>query len=118
MTQADSVSWRRGGLEAPANVMKDFTKNFYGTAVWKSCRAEYLKRKKGLCEECLKHGRYTPANTVHHIIPLTPQNISDQSVTLSFDNLYAVCRDCHAAIHAGHEIRYKVDATGRVQTIC
>ena len=44
---------------------------------------------------------------------LTPDNIHDPSVTLSWDNLKLVCRDCHAKEH-GSMKRYKVDEFGRV----
>lgn len=40
-----------------------------------------------------------PGEIVHHKVHLTPKNIGDPSVSLSFDNLELVCRDCHAAEH-------------------
>ena len=40
-----------------------------------------------------------PAAIVHHKIELTPDNISNPDITLGFDNLEAVCRECHAKIH-------------------
>ena len=52
-----------------------------------------------MCEPCFEAGRLEPAAIVHHVTWLTPDNINDQYVTLSWDNLMRVCRDCHAAIH-------------------
>lgn len=93
--------------------MREFAREFYQSRAWKDCRESYLNKAKGLCEECLKKGLYTPADTVHHKVHLSQENINDPSITLSFDNLEAVCRDCHAMKHRGVK-RYKVDEEGRV----
>ena len=66
------------------------------------------------CEECMKRGEYTPANLVHHRIHLNESNINDPSITLNFENLEAVCTECHNKIHYGTEKRYKVDEQGNV----
>lgn len=68
----------------------------------------------GLCERCLAHGRYTPAEIVHHKIYITPDNIGEPSITLDWNNLEAVCRSCHEAEHRGYEKRFTVDEFGRV----
>jgi len=102
--------------------MKDFAKAFYNSPAWKSTRKAYMKKAGGLCEECLKKGLYNPAVIVHHKTWLTPENINDPKITLSFDNLEAVCMDCHEEIHhdgiekakGNMPKRYKVDALGRV----
>ena len=105
--------YHRGGLDAPAFVMQEYAKDFYFSTAWRSCRESYLKQARGLCELCLKRGMYTPADTVHHIKHITPNNINDPSITLNTDNLMALCRDCHAEMHKGVR-RYRVDAMGRV----
>jgi 5-methylcytosine-specific restriction endonuclease McrA len=96
--------------------MREFAKTFYKSSAWRACRSAYLKQAHGLCELCLKRGRYTAADTVHHITHLTPGNITDPLITLNPDNLMALCRDCHAEIHRGAPIRYKIDAFGHVIT--
>lgn len=50
----------------------------------------------GMCEECGD----ALGEEVHHIIALTPQNITDEKITISFDNLKFLCRDCHFQQHA------------------
>ena len=93
--------------------MQDYAKTFYKSKAWQACRESYLKQKHGLCEQCIKRGIYTPADTVHHVRHITPDNITDPSVTLNPENLMALCRDCHAEMHKGKR-RYKVDSMGRV----
>ena len=92
---------------------------FYNSAAWKTTRRNYKQSVGGLCERCLRNGLVNPAEVVHHIEPLTEQNISDIKVSLCWSNLEALCRKCHAEVHdemyakrTGR--RYKVDGAGRV----
>ena len=95
--------------------MKEFAKTFYSSKAWKSCREAYRKRVGGLCERCLSRGLYNPGEIVHHRTPLSPENIKDPKITLAFDNLELLCRDCHAAEHERASARrFKVDKMGRV----
>lgn len=75
-----------------------------------------MKRAKGLCEVCLSKGLYRPGEIVHHKTPLTPENIHDPAVTMNWDNLQLLCRDCHAVAHKPTK-RYKVDKLGRIIVI-
>ena len=78
---------------------REFARNFYSSSAWQDCRNEYMKCAGYLCEDCLRKGIYTPAREVHHIEELTPENIHRPEVTLNFDNLVALCRECHKARH-------------------
>lgn len=103
---------------------KDFATPFYNSSAWRACRAAYIKKRYGLCEDCLARGDITPGVIVHHIIPITPDNINNPGITLSFSNLRLLCRDCHAAVHAddirqGHgwerkAIHYTTDDSGHI----
>lgn len=77
-----------------------------------------MKRDQMLCQDCLKKGRIVPAEEVHHIIPLQPENITDPSITLNEENLVSLCRECHRRRHSENygEKRYTVDEMGRVRT--
>ena len=66
------------------------TKKRYGSQ-WRKIRALYVKAHP-LCEECLKHGRTTPVEQVHHIVPLSDGGTHD------FSNLMSLCKSCHSAI--------------------
>lgn len=93
--------------------MKDW-QAFYGTRSWKDCRESYKKKARGLCELCLKEGRYTSGAIVHHKIELTPENVNDPSIALNFENLVLLCREHHAQVHNGTSRRYDIDELGRV----
>ena len=68
----------------------------------------------GLCEKCLARGLIVPAEIVHHKIWINEKNITDPSVTLNFENLEAVCRNCHAEEHSKRKKRFTVSADGKV----
>ena len=91
-----------------------FSVDFYKSDAWESCRAAYLQSVGGLCEECLRQGLYTPAVIVHHKIHLTPDNITNPEVSLSFSNLEALCRLHHGTVHSGK--RYRIGPNGEIIT--
>lgn len=66
----------------------------YGRA-WKRIRDRYVEQHP-LCEACLKEGRLTPTEEVHHILPIS------QGGTHARNNLMSLCQSCHTKIH--HEI--------------
>ena len=70
----------------------------YGRA-WKRIRDRYIKSHP-LCEECEKQGRLTPAEEVHHILPLSKGGGNEKS------NLMALCKPCHSRITAGSGDRW------------
>lgn len=78
---------------------RDFARAFYHSQAWKDTRDAYFRSQSGLCERCRRRGVATPGVIVHHIRHLTPENIGNPRVTLNFDNLELLCRDCHAAAH-------------------
>ncbi|MBU4541801.1 MAG: HNH endonuclease [Firmicutes bacterium] len=68
------------------------TRKRYGWS-WKRIRDRYI-RNNSLCEMCLKKGRLTPAQEVHHIKPLSKGGTHDEK------NLMALCSSCHSTITA------------------
>lgn len=73
---------------------KDYAKSFYNSRAWKDTQAAYMASQYYICERC-----GGVARIVHHIQYITPQNINDPNITLSWDNLEALCIDCHNAEH-------------------
>lgn len=79
--------------------MKEFAKGFYDGTQWIACRDSYRAHRisidGGMCELC--HQRL--GFIVHHKTELTPLNIHDPEIALSFSNLQYVCFECHNNIH-------------------
>lgn len=68
---------------------------FYNTTAWKRCREIVLIRDNYLCQGCLRNGKITPANTVHHI-----KHLEDHpELALDIDNLESICPPCHNKEH-------------------
>ena len=67
---------------------------------------QLLRRKKFLanpiCEDCVKHGRVTPTEEVHHVKPVESGRDEVEMTRLAYDynNLRSLCKACHAAYHA------------------
>ena len=95
--------------------MREFAKEFYSSQTWRDCRDSYKRSKRGLCESCLERGIYTAGAQVHHKIHLSPQNINDPNITLSWDNLQLLCAECHKRIHSKNQ-RFRYDDCGRCVT--
>ena len=74
--------------------MKPFAKKFYQSLEWKRCRDGYFAEHDGICELC-----GAPGEEVHHKIWLTPENINNPDITLNWDNLQLLCKDCHFKVH-------------------
>lgn len=96
--------------------MKEWAAAFYGGEAWAKMRAAYLAARGGLCERCLKGGEIEPAKIVHHKTYLRPENIDDPRVSLNWDNLEALCQDCHNREHHGRrrKRRYRYGPNGEL----
>ena len=72
-------------------------KSFYKSRAWQAARHRALIRDHYLCQDCLKEGRITQADTVHHRVEIS----KDWSKRLDIDNLISLCASCHNAHHGG-----------------
>ena len=91
--------------------------DFYRSKQWRRTRELFLERNPW-CEECMKANKYEPATLVHHRVHLNESNVDNPDISLSFDNLEAVCIDCHNKIHLKkNDKRYTVDEWGRVSPL-
>lgn len=57
---------------------------------WQKARKRYLSAHP-LCEECMKHGLYTKATVVDHIVP----HRGDPKLFWDENNWQALCKRCH-----------------------
>lgn len=93
--------------------MKEWAKRFYLSAAWKKTAAAFLTSKEYICERCGE-----PAKIAHHRTQLTPDNINDSTITLNWNNLEALCQDCHNKEHHKRKTaRYKFDSEGNISPL-
>lgn len=72
-----------------------------------------LMRDRFTCQRC---GR--PAQEVHHIIHLTPENIRDVTVSLNSKNLISLCKECHFEEHRRDQAAGRRRANGKSEGDC
>jgi Restriction endonuclease len=91
--------------------MKAWARSFYLSTAWEKTRVAYLISQDYICERCGE-----PAKVVHHRVWITRKNINDINIILSWENLEALCQDCHNKEHHKKEIsrRYNFDKDGNV----
>lgn len=69
--------------------------HFYNSKSWHDLRNFKWQESNGLCELCLKDGIVREAREIHHIVPIN----ENWNKRLDYDNLLALCSDCHNAQH-------------------
>lgn len=96
--------------------MKTWAEKFYNSDDWARTRDAYMQTAGYLCERCSVPGNPITAKIVHHKIQLTPGNINNLYITLAWDNLEALCQDCHNREHhkTSDVKRYSFDAQGNI----
>ena len=85
---------------------------FYKSKAWLRVSAAYMSSKSYICERCGK-----PAVICHHKTWLNAENVHDPAVALSFDNLEALCLECHNAEHGRKQDIAVFDAAGNVSAV-
>ena len=78
---------------------------FYRTEDWAELREEVLESFHYECQECLKRGRYTRADCVHHVNEVKKR--PDLALTRYYvdpkgnkqPNLVPLCNQCHNIVH-------------------
>ena len=80
---------------------------FYGSTQWKILSAKYQQDKGYKCERC-----GAMATEVHHKEPIQTPNGWERR--LDYDNLEALCVDCHNYRHKRFKKRQRVPRPGRI----
>lgn len=88
--------------------------DFYRSKEWQRVRSFVITRDNG-CDLGISERPIAGAIYVHHIVPITPQDIIDSSdCLLDPNNLICVSHETHNAIHYGDDsILHKYDVTER-----
>lgn len=91
---------------------REFTNGFYTSKAWKDCSRGYMSSRHYICERC-----GAAATICHHKKYITPQNINDPAITLSWDNLEALCKDCHNLEHMLKRNLTRFDGAGNIEEV-
>lgn len=81
------------------------TNPFYLSPAWRRLRRRVLAADKYECQDCKARGRYTRANTVHHVMHLDEHPELALSETYQDETgaehrqLVSLCHDCHEQQH-------------------
>lgn len=86
-------------------IAEDRIIEFYKTDDWKELRAEVLEECHNECQECLKVGRYTQADCVHHVNEV--RHRPDLALSKTYRDsegqeqkqLLPLCNTCHNMVH-------------------
>lgn len=75
-------------------------KKVYHSTQWIKLREAFFIENP-LCQNCLEKGIIKPTEEIHHIIPISKGETLEEMKTIGYDwnNLRALCRDCHKEIH-------------------
>lgn len=73
---------------------KDYSRAVYNGARWKNTKNSYLASVNYICERC-----GAAAKVVHHKHYINPNNVTNPNILYNWDNLEALCQDCHNKEH-------------------
>ncbi len=74
---------------------REFAKKFYKSRAWKECRASFIATRISIDGGMCQCGCGQLGYIVDHITELTPENINDPRISLSFDNFQYLALVCH-----------------------
>lgn len=92
--------------------MREFARSFYKSKEWRDTSRAYMLSKHYICERC-----GGVAVICHHKTYLTPNNISNANITLNWDNLEALCHNCHDLEHLQKHTKVYFSEDGSVEKV-
>ena len=92
------IKTRKKILQPPIKYKEHEQSKYYNSHIWQRLRSYYYSRHP-LCECCLAHDRYTPAEHVHHRRMFMSGKDDNERWRLLSDqnNLTSLCIVCHEA---------------------
>lgn len=83
--------------------MRELRKKAYQNTAWRKMRDTYMKEHP-ICQRCLdEKGKITPATDIHHKVSPFKNGAVNWALLLDYDNLMAVCKECHGQLHAAQQ---------------
>lgn len=79
---------------------RDTYHRLLATSAWRRLRRAQLEREP-FCADCRREGVLTPAQEVHHALPVAGERDPQRMRRLALDpmNLVSLCRECHRRRH-------------------
>lgn len=84
-------------------IKKGNVRKFYKSNIWKKKRQQILERDNYECQRCKRHGKFSPAEVVHHIKHLDKH----PELALKDENLESLCSACHNKEHPEKYEKFK-----------
>ena len=103
-------------------IEEDRLYKFYKSREWKALRHEVLEDQHYECQECLRYGRVTRSNTVHHVNHVTDRpDLALSKYYIDSDgmerqNLICVCAMHHNMLHPekGYKTKNKKNKSEKI----
>lgn len=102
MPQINKIEKKKKTYERKETDMRKLRQQAYQNSTWRKLRDTYM-HSHPICEECLKQGKVTPAEDIHHKRSPFKGGEINYSLLLDPENLMALCKDCHGNIHASQQ---------------
>jgi hypothetical protein len=85
---------------------EEWARTLYLSRAWVELRQRLILQRGPVCEQCGAVVADTSGLVGHHKVALTPQNVTDPTITLNPDNVELICLKCHNAKHKrfGHQV--------------
>lgn len=98
MPQINKLEKKKKTFERKDTDMRKLRQQAYQNTAWRKLRDTYMHNHP-ICEECLNKGKVTPATDIHHMISPFQHGEVNYTLLLDYDNLMALCKECHATLH-------------------
>ena len=102
MPTINKIPKKEKKIERKETDMRKLRQEAYQNTTWRKMRDTYM-HEHPICEECLKKGKVTAAEDVHHKKSPFKGGEINWNLLLDYDNLMSVCKDCHGKIHAAQQ---------------
>lgn len=77
--------------------MEYWQRAIYKSDRWEKLRLQVIERDRDICYFCKRI--ILKKRTIHHLIELTEENYSDESIAFNLDNLVECHKSCHDIYH-------------------
>lgn len=102
MPYINKLEKKKTSSERKETDMRELRRKAYNNTAWRKLRDLYM-HEHPICEECLKKGKITAAEDVHHKRSPFRKGEINYGLLMDYDNLMAVCKECHGEIHAAQQ---------------